>query len=151
MVCKHKLENIVDRHAAVTATVTFIISIALLRLPEGGIRFLVSSFNGILMVIAAAHIYTGKKLHFLDHINGASYTIYLLSWFPQVASQQILMALIPDIPWQITTTLAFFSGLYVPLLIYKWLIAHKDRTSCRYIMVVLGMQSTPNRNKPETK
>lgn len=151
VVCKYKLENMVGRHAAVTATVTFIISIALLRLPEGGIRFLISSFNGILMVIAAAHIYTGKKLHFLDHIDGASYTIYLLSWFPQVASQQILIALIPNIPWQITTTLAFFSGLYVPLLIYKWLIAHKDRTSCRYIMVVLGMQSTPNRNKPETK
>lgn len=139
MFCKHRLELIVGRHAASTATVTFAISVALMYAPDTSIRFLLSALNGTLMSMALAHLYTAHGLHFLDHLEGASYTIYLLSWFPQVASQQILISMVPGITWHVTTALAFFSGLYLPLLAYRWVKAHSDRTSCRWMTVALGM------------
>lgn len=136
---KQRLDNIVEHHATTITVTTFAISITLMFLPYSGVRFIISGLNGTLMSMALAHLYTAHGLHFLDHLEGASYTIYLLSWFPQVASQQVLIALVPGITWHVTTALAFFSGLYVPLLVYRWVKAHSDRPSCRWMTVVLGM------------
>ena len=128
---KHMLETVVGRHSATAAAVTFTVSVALMYAPDTGIRYLLTSFNGILMSVALAHLYVAGRMRFLDHLDGASYTIYLLSWFPQVASQQILMSLVPGITWHVTTVLAFFSGLYVPLAVHRWVRKHCDKPSCR--------------------
>lgn len=136
---KHMLETVVGRHSATAAAVTFTVSVALMYAPDTGIRYLLTSFNGILMSVALAHLYVAGRLRFLDHLDGASYTIYLLSWFPQVASQQILMSLVPGITWHVTTVLAFFSGLYVPLAVHRWVRKHCDKPSCRWIATMLGM------------
>ena len=136
---KHMLETVVGRHSATAAAVTFTVSVALMYAPDTGIRYLLTSFNGILMSVALAHLYVAGRMRFLDHLDGASYTIYLLSWFPQVASQQILMSLVPGITWHVTTVLAFFSGLYVPLAVHRWVRKHCDKPSCRWIATMLGM------------
>lgn len=136
---KHMLETVVGRHSATAAAVTFTVSVALMYAPDTGIRYLLTSFNGILMSVALAHLYVAGRMRFLDHLDGASYTIYLLSWFPQVASQQILMSLVPGITWHVTTVLAFFSGLYVPLAVHRWVRKHCDKPSCRWITAMLGM------------
>ena len=136
---KHMLETVVGRHSATAAAVTFTVSVALMYAPDTGIRYLLTSFNGILMSVAMAHLYIAGRMRFLDHLDGASYTIYLLSWFPQVASQQILMSLVPGITWHVTTVLAFFSGLYVPLAVHRWVRKHCDKPSCRWIAAMLGM------------
>lgn len=136
---KHKLETVVGRHSATAAAVTFTVSVALMYAPDTGIRYLLTSFNGILMSVALAHLYVAGRMRFLDHLDGASYTIYLLSWFPQVASQQILMSLVPGITWHVTTVFAFFSGLYVPLAVHRWVRKHCDKPSCRWIAAMLGM------------
>lgn len=136
---KHMLETVVGRHSATAAAVTFTVSVALMYAPDTGIRYLLTSFNGILMSVALAHIYVAGRMRFLDHLDGASYTIYLLSWFPQVASQQILMSLVPGITWHVTTALAFFSGLYVPLMVHRWVRKRSGSPSCRWINAALGM------------
>lgn len=136
---KHMLETVVGRHSATAAAVTFTVSVALMYAPDTGIRYLLTSFNGILMSVALAHLYVAGRMRFLDHLDGASYTIYLLSWFPQVVSQQILMSLVPGITWHVTTVLAFFSGLYVPLVVHRWVRKHCDKPSCRWIAAMLGM------------
>lgn len=136
---KHMLETVVGRHSATAAAVTFTVSVALMYAPDTGIRYLLTSFNGIMMSVALAHLYVAGRLRFLDHLDGASYTIYLLSWFPQVASQQILMSLVPGITWHVTTVLAFFSGLYVPLAVHRWVRKHCDKPLCRWIAAMLGM------------
>lgn len=136
---KHMLETVVGRHSATAAAVTFTVSVALMYAPDTGVRYLLSSFNGILMSVALAHLYIAGKMRFLDHLDGATYTIYLLSWFPQVASQQILMSLVPGITWHVTTALAFFSGLYVPLMVHRWVRKRSGSPSCRWIATVLGM------------
>lgn len=136
---KHMLETVVGRHSATAAAVTFTVSVALMYAPDTGIRYLLTSFNGILMSVALAHLYIAGKMRFLDHLDGATYTIYLLSWFPQVASQQILMSLVPGITWHVTTALAFFSGLYVPLMVHRWVRKRSGSPSCRWINAALGM------------
>lgn len=136
---KHMLETVVGRHSATTAAVTFTVSVALMYAPDTGVRYLLSSFNGILMSVALAHLYIAGKMRFLDHLDGATYTIYLLSWFPQVASQQILISLVPGITWHVTTALAFFSGLYVPLMVHRWVRKRSGSPSCRWINAALGM------------
>lgn len=136
---KHMLETVVGRHSATAAAVTFTVSVALMYAPDTGVRYLLSSFNGILMSVALAHLYIAGKMRFLDNLDGATYTIYLLSWFPQVASQQILMSLVPDITWHVTTALAFFSGLYVPLMVHRWVRKRSGSPSCRWINAALGM------------
>lgn len=136
---KHMLETVVGRHSATTAAVTFTVSVALMYAPDTGIRYLLTSFNGILMSVALAHLYITGKMRFLDHLDGATYTIYLLSWFPQVASQQILISLVPGITWHVTTALAFFSGLYVPLMVHRWVRKRSGSPSCRWINAALGM------------
>lgn len=65
MFCKHRLELIVGRHAASTATVTFAISVALMYAPDTNIRFLLSALNGTLMSMALAHLYTATDCIFL--------------------------------------------------------------------------------------
>ena len=136
---KHMLETVVGRHSATAAAVTFTVSVALMYAPDTGVRYLLSSFNGILMSVALAHLYIAGKMRFLDHLDGATYTIYLLSWFPQVASQQILISLVPGISWHVTTALAFFSGLYVPLMVHRWVRKRSGNPSCRWINAALGM------------
>ena len=136
---KHMLETVVGRHSATAAAVTFTVSVALMYAPDTGIRYLLTSFNGIMMSVALAHLYVAGRLRFLDHLDGASYTIYLLSWFPQVASQQILISLVPGITWHVTTALAFFSGLYVPLMVHRWVRKRSGSPSCRWINAALGM------------
>ena len=136
---KHMLETVVGRHSATAAAVTFTVSVALMYAPDTGIRYLLTSFNGILMSVALAHLYIAGKMRFLDHLDGATYTIYLLSWFPQVASQQILISLVPGITWHVTTALAFFSGLYVPLMVHRWVRKRSGSPSCRWINAALGM------------
>lgn len=136
---KHMLETVVGRHSATAAAVTFTVSVALMYAPDTGIRYLLTSFNGILMSVALAHLYVAGRMRFLDHLDGASYTIYLLSWFPQVASQQILISLVPGITWHVTTALAFFSGLYVPLMVHRWVRKRSGSPSCRWINAALGM------------
>lgn len=136
---KHMLETVVGRHSATAAAVTFTVSVALMYAPDTGIRYLLTSFNGILMSVALAHLYVAGKMRFLDHLDGATYTIYLLSWFPQVASQQILISLVPGITWHVTTALAFFSGLYVPLMVHRWVRKRSGSPSCRWINAALGM------------
>ena len=136
---KHMLETVVGRHSATAAAVTFTVSVALMYAPDTGIRYLLTSFNGILMSVALAHLYVAGKMRFLDHLDGATYTIYLLSWFPQVVSQQILISLVPGITWHVTTALAFFSGLYVPLMVHRWVRKRSGSPSCRWINAALGM------------
>lgn len=136
---KLMLETVVGRHSATAAAVTFTVSVALMYAPDTGIRYLLTSFNGILMSVALAHLYIAGKMRFLDHLDGATYTIYLLSWFPQVASQQILISLVPGITWHVTTALAFFSGLYVPLMVHRWVRKRSGSPSCRWINAALGM------------
>lgn len=95
------------------------------------------ALNGIAFSILLGNLYAQQQWHFFHHLFGASYAIYLFSWFPQVASQQILLG-ITHAPWQIGNFLALVTGIYIPWLIYKWIIRHKQERAGRWIALLTG-------------
>ena len=97
-----------------------------------------ASVNGILLSIALGYIYINFNLRFFQHLNGMSYTIYLLSWFPQVFFQQILLNICP-LPWEVITVLAIVSGVYVPFFIAKLIEKlGKENRSRSFLLLIIG-------------
>lgn len=85
----------------------------------------VCSALGIMMCISVAKMLEKYKVAVLDHLIGANYIIFLLSWFCNVISQQVLHHY-TDLPWWVYTVLSLFSGIYVPWLFYRYLLRHPD-------------------------
>lgn len=96
-----------------------------------------TALTGILFSIFLANIYMKNNWHFLNHLFGASYAIYLFSWFPQIASQQLFLGL-THAPWWVGSILAIITGVYVPLFIYKWISKFKSGVIGRYIALLVG-------------
>ena len=93
--------------------------------------------NGIALSILLGNLYVARQWHFLHHLFGASYAIYLFSWFPQVASQQVFLG-ITHAPWQVGSLLALVTGVYIPWLIYKWIVRHKKGRVGRWVALLTG-------------
>ncbi len=119
-------------------SVTAVLSIALLLAPECTGKDVLCAVNGIAMSVALAKIYVDSKASFLNHLYGASFAIYLFSWFPQVASQQMFIGL-THAPWWVGSILAFVSGVYVPLLAYRLIQRYKESKPGRLVAFLSGM------------
>lgn len=122
--------------------ITGLLSVILLCLHKycdmGNCFEVVMAINGILMSISLGHFYIKRNWRFFHHLYGASAAIYIFSWFPQVASQQVLTKIIP-LPWSVTMPLATISGIYIPLLLYKLIGYVKTRFRYgKYIALLLG-------------
>ncbi len=92
---------------------------------------------GITFSLYLSKVYVQRDWHFFHHLFGASYAIYLFSWFPQVASHQFLMGL-TQTPWQVANVLAIVTGVYVPWLLYRWIVKHKQGRIGRYVALLTG-------------
>lgn len=97
---------------------TFALSLLLPHLPDFKGSDVVCAVNGITMSISLGQLYEKYRCRFLHHLFGASYAIYLFSWFPQVLSQQVLLG-VTRLPWEAGSAIAIVSGVYIPLLLYK--------------------------------
>lgn len=105
----------------------------------------ICSMFGILMCISAAKILENKHITILDHLIGSNYIIFLLSWYFNIASQQILHHFI-DMPWWVYTILSLISGIYVPWLFYRYMQKHKNSIASKFSKRFLG-QSFNNISK----
>lgn len=95
------------------------------------------SLAGIFLSLYLSKIYVLRDWHFFHHLFGASYAIYLFSWFPQTASQQLLQGA-AHAPWQLTSVLAMVTGMYIPWLIYKWIERQKHGKVGRFVALLTG-------------
>lgn len=68
---------------------------------------------GILFSISLEKIYSKNNYKFLNHLYGKSYSIYLLSWFPQVFIRIIGFQILKQ-HWSIVLPFSFIFGVYVP-------------------------------------
>ena len=126
-------------HAILLAGLTFGLSVAMVTvIPDFVGKSPLAAVNGIVMSVQICQIYVRRDWHFLDHLMGAPYAIFIFSWFPQTASQQIFVSLTHSPRW-VGGILAFFSGIYVPWLIYKWIRAHKEGRGGKVIAFLSGM------------
>lgn len=109
------------------ATVTFLAVcwIAAFFTTEGTDLSPLCSLLGIMMCVSVAKLLDRYSIGMLDHLIGANYIIFLLSWFCNVISQQVLRHY-TDMPWWVYSILSLFSGIYVPWWFYRYLQRHPD-------------------------
>lgn len=99
---------------------------------------LLSSIFGIMMTLSLALIIEKKHITILNHLAGSTYMIFLLSWFANVSSQQILHHFV-ELPWWIHSALSLVCGIYVPLIIHRFLESDKEKHPYkRAILFLLG-------------
>lgn len=95
------------------------------------------SVAGIAMCISFAKILVKKGWKLLDHLVGANYIIFLLSWYFNIAAQQVLHHLV-ELPWWVYTVLSLVAGIYVPWLFYRYLLRHPDSRWATFSRLFLG-------------
>lgn len=117
--------------------VTFGLSIVFVLLPNFLGKDILMAVNGILLSISLGKIYIENNCKFFNHLFGASYAIYLFSWFPQVLSQQLFLG-ITHTYWMIGSGLAIVTGIYIPLLIYRWILAIRGRKIGTVVAFIVG-------------
>lgn len=118
--------SVVSRRAFVVFPLSAALTFVAFLIPENipGLDVLFAC-NGILMSLALAEIYCGGSFRFFKPFYGCSYTVYLFSWFFQVASQQVFLS-VTGLPWGCGTALAITLGFFGPFAIYKF-ITHFDK------------------------
>lgn len=94
---------------------------------------------GIVMSVSLAQLLVRYKVRWLDHLVGANYLIFLLSWYFNVLFQQVLAHFVA-FPWWVHTLLSLFFGLYVPWLAYRLMQRHRDRRAVRIAATLLGQK-----------
>lgn len=110
---------------------------ALFFLTENTLWIRLCSIVGIAMCISVAKLMERHGVTILDHLVGANYMIFLLSWYCNVATQQVLHHLI-EFPWWCYTLLSLVSGIYIPWLGYRYLQSHPDSRWVRVTALLLG-------------
>ncbi len=99
----------------------------------------VASLFGIFMCVSGAMLLGKYHVRGLDHLIGANYMIFLISWYCNVASQQVLSHVVA-LPWWCYTVLSLVSGIYVPWLGYRYLMRHPESRWVRLTDLLLGQQ-----------
>lgn len=92
---------------------------------------------GVAMIISISHIIVSRNWRIIDHLLGANYIIFLLSWYMNVFAQQVMSKLV-ILPWYFYTILSLFAGIYVPYLFYIYLKRHKHLKWVRTVAFMLG-------------
>ncbi|MDE7403053.1 MAG: acyltransferase [Muribaculaceae bacterium] len=97
-----------------------------------------ASLFGIAMCINVAKLMVKHNVRILDHLTGANYIIFLLSWYFNTATQQILSHYV-TLPWWVHTILSLICGIYIPWLFYKCTINSHNK-AVRAILFLLGQK-----------
>lgn len=105
------------------------------------------SMMGIAMVISLTKIIEQKNIKVFDKFLGASYMIFLLSWYCNVAFQQILSHFI-KLPWYIHSVLSLTTGIVIPWQFYKYLENHQHSALAKISVLLLGQSF---RSRPKNK
>lgn len=133
----------IQRQALPICPIAFLLSIAGLWCPDFVAKDLLLALNGIAMSLAMAYIYVKGGYRWLQHLKGASYTIYLYSVLFQIACIQVLLHYV-DVPPYVVIPLAFFSGLYGSLLIYRFIMRHSKNYLGRTLAWISGIKLRPS-------
>lgn len=129
--CNHTLS------ASKIVLITFGLSIVLILSPVFFGKDVLMAINGILLSISLGKIYIAHNCKFFYHLFGTSYAIYLLSWFPQVLSQQVFLG-VTHVYWMIGSGLAVVTGVYIPLLMYRWILANREKRIGKVAAFLVG-------------
>lgn len=102
-------------------------------------NYVITGIPAIAMCISLTRIMEARHWGILNHLGGANYLIFLLSWYLNVATQQILGHFV-SLPWWIHTTLSLVAGIYIPWLGYRYLRSHPTSLWARTARCLLGQK-----------
>ena len=111
----------------------------LFALTENTSLFPLCTLAGITMCISSSKLLDSHDIRILDHLSGANYIIFLLSWYFNIATQQILHHFV-ELPWWVYSTLSLLTGIYIPWLIYRHLRSHPENRMVRLAAILLGQR-----------
>lgn len=134
------LERIQGTLTVIPMVISLVSTILLLLLPYFVGHSQLAALAGMTFSVSIGYMYIHCDGHFLDHLFGASYTIFLFSWFPQVFSHQIILQYF-QIDSFIPFVVSCLLGLYVPLLIYQYEIKENKTLFRTFLRIVNGMKT----------
>ena len=97
----------------------------------------VCAMCGISMMVSVACVIEYYNVRILDHLEGATYMIFLLSWFFNVGSQQLLHHF-TDFPWQVYSAISIVTAIYIPVCAYKYIKHNPSSIFATKLAWVLG-------------
>lgn len=118
-------------------SICVVLWVLLFFLTEGRQLSAICSVFGIMMCISLSKIMECRGITLLDPIIGANYMIFLLSWYFNVLSQQVL-AYFTDMPWWCYSVLSLFSAIYFPLMLYRYMKRNAGMKWVRTVSLLLG-------------
>lgn len=113
-------------------------------LTEGTAWNPICSVFGILMCISIAKMMVKYGFTLLDSLIGANYMIFLLSWYFNVVSQQVLSHFV-EMPWWCYTVISFTSAVYFPWLIYRMMLRNAGNKFVKVSAFLLGQNLNKSR------
>jgi fucose 4-O-acetylase-like acetyltransferase len=120
VIARFREEELIRRFGCWLAPVSVTIFIIRHRIGGGSFVMLLISIAGLVAVWSFAYRYYSRVL---DYLGNWSYTIYLLSWFPQILCR-ILAHQIFHLPLVLVVMSLFASGMAIPLAVGIWLQKH---------------------------
>lgn len=113
--------------------------IALFNAGHSWLTGALTALAGTAMCISVSKLLVARHVRWLDHLTGANYIIFLLSWYMNVAFQQVLHHFV-ELPWWIYSALSIIAGIYVPWLALQLMIRHKHRRPAKIAAMLLGQK-----------
>lgn len=140
-----KIDKLLNIKVWWSGSLFFALWLAFFYLLEGTPAMILCSICGIIMCVCLAQLLVRKNITVLDHLVGANYMIFLLSWYFNVLCQQVLAHFV-TLPWQVHTILSLVLGVYIPWLAYRYIVRNSNLYWVKIIAFLMG-QSTTNKQK----
>lgn len=106
-------------------------------IPHGGVWEMLTAVSGILFSLSLGHTYLQSGKTILAPLDGATYAIFLFSWFPQSALRVVMYDYGHLSPW-IGVPLSTAAGLALPWLLWRALQYGKRWPAGRNMAQLLG-------------
>ena len=101
--------------------------------------YLIVAITGIIFSILLEKTYLNKNMKFLNHLNHKSYSIYLLSWFPQVFVRIVSFQVL-KLNCIIVLPISTFLGIYFPYTIVCFInILNKKNKNFKFLNKIIGI------------
>lgn len=137
---EEKIENFLFKNKNIALIFSFLILIlnSLILIKNKGI-YLIVAITVIIFSILLEKTYSNKNMKFLNHLNYKSYSIYLLSWFPQVFVRIVFFQIL-KLNWIIVLPISTFLGIYFPCSIV-WLVnsLNKKNKKFKFLNKIIGI------------
>ena len=142
--------TIINKYLPLDSCISFAISLIIwLTLFLTGEHTLIARFAsvfGIMMCISIAKLMVKHNVTILDHLIGANYIIFLLSWYFNVLTQQVLSHFI-DLPWYVHTVMSLTFGIYIPWLFYIYMSRNQEKKWVKTAGFLLGQSFKKDRER----